>query len=259
MVQGTPCRNWITHVCDGRTNLTDADAEAALLSAYVEVMSTGRPRLFAAYESWVAFRLEKSLFPAMRVIRMDLSAALRREQILEPMACFFLESLRTLESNPNRFAVHVGRRHLAVRPFGWSPTHDDLDVFLSLLITRQVRRRYWSKALKYSPFAYYLRSETLAAIAKVERHVCEHCGMEFFDRSVVDCPDCGGRILRTDAKYLLSGRHPEVHLDRLSQTREEGSPEWAAQRAELHRKALDIATARTLELWRRTVEKQQKN
>ena len=257
LVRRASCRAWIVHVCDAHTDLTEADAEAALTSAYMEVMTISCRGLFAAYEGWIASRLQRFLHLAMKMIRLELSSAKRREQVLEPMARFFLESLRTLESNPNRLAVDLGRR-LAVRPFGWSPGHDDLDVFLSLLIVRQVKGRYWPKAFKYSPFAYYLRSETLAAIENVERLICESCGKEFFQRSLSECPECGGRICRTEAKYLLSESHAEAHFARIPSSREEG-PRLRAEREDLQRRAFNIAMGRALEIWKGTVGRTRKN
>jgi len=260
LVKLAACQEWITQVCMGRADIDEADGEAAILSAYCEVVSISFRRLDEAYEAWVAQRLEKQLGFRTDAVGIAVPAGRLTEDVLKPMARFFLESLRCLRSNPNLFAVNAGRKELVIRTFGWSPGHDDLDVFISLLIVRQAKGRYLPNAFVYSPLAYFLRSEVLASVVEVRRWLCERCGKEYLEPRVGhQCPECRGTLVCREAVYLLSEAHPDEHLDDLSGSREKHDPQVIVEHRDSCSRAWEIAIARALELWTAVIQRNGKN
>jgi hypothetical protein len=225
-----------------------ADVLAAAVSAYCGVVSASFPSLHRAYADSTARRLDRPLAFRMKAIGVRLTSDRRLDQVSRPMARFALESIRTLECNPNVFAASAGASDdRVVRPFGWSPA-DDPDVFLSLLLVRQARGRYRPNAFVYSPLAFFLRSEALADVARVERFRCADCGKECFGRNAgTPCPECRGEIRTEVSEFLLSARRLEEPMADVVASDEE--PVLHVEREETRDRAWDIATSRARDLW----------
>ena len=225
------CRSRATRVLERHPDFTEDDAWAAVVSGYLDVVATLCGRLYAAYWRFIATRLQPILSHPLFAVHLVMSEDEEREAVLEPMSTYFLNSLRTLESDPNALRTDsVSERRLRVRPFGWSPVNDPLDGSLSLLIMRQGRHMWWPNAFMYSPLAYHLRSAGLAQVVSVERIVCRNCKKDFSARCLAGrCPECYGSLTVRVSKYLLSTRHIENHIRKGAARSASGGPPNAIQ------------------------------
>ena len=247
------CREWSAQACRRRRGLSRRDAEAAIVSVYCQVVATRHPRLFGVYENGIATRLRKSLEFRLDSVGVHLRSDDLREGVLRPMSRYFLESLRMLKSDLNRIAGRPDGEPLAVRPFGWAPHGDELDVFLSLLLVNQAKWRFLPEAFKYSPLAWWLRSEGLANIRGFVRLVCDGCAKEFPGlRPGTRCPECAGRIEPRGSFLLVATNPADEPLD-AGADRDAVDPGLEAERRDLCERAREISRSRVRELWRRTV------
>lgn len=260
LVEFPECRQWIARAASRRKRLSRRDAEAAVLSAYCQVITADYRRLYGAYERWIALRLRRTLRSRLEAVGVRLRDQELADLFLRPLARFYLESVRTLSCDANRLAVAADARDLPVKPFGWAPSSDDFDVCLSLLVVCQARGDFLSEAFKYSPLAHRLTSEVLGKIGIVERRVCDRCGKEFPDRAVgTGCPECHGLIGTDKVSYLYAEDRPETDLDALTGDPETNDPQRAVERDDSCGRAVKIATGRARELWRRTLRKDGRN
>ena len=208
------CRDSAGRMLERHPGLTKDDVWAAVVSAFLDIAAADFGPLYSAYWRFIAERLQPLLNHPLFGIQLALSEDEKRSAVLEPMSCYFLDSLRTLRSDPNILRTDSdGGKRLRVRPFGWSPGSDPLNGSLSLLILRQTRRTRWPNALMYSPLAYHLRSAGLAEIVVVERTICRRCKKDFSGCCLAGrCPQCHGPLTDRASKYLLSTRHIETRI-----------------------------------------------
>ena len=208
LVQLDECWAWVAGVCSERPGLAPCDAEAAIASAYVEVVTVSFGGLYLAYRDEIAELLRRSLRPTLRAVHLEMPARELYEDVLRPMAAFFLDAVRTLESDPNRLSWQPRNgRPLRKRPYGWSAGCDPLGTSLSLLLTRQGGGMRWSKALIHSPFGYCLRAAGLAVIHYPEQRFCGTCRKYISGPAIREtCPECGGRLMVTRPPRLLARR-----------------------------------------------------
>jgi hypothetical protein len=249
------CSPWIADTADRHVGLTAADIEAAVTSVYVEAVSRCYATLFALYEHEIACMLSKQLSYTVRAIGLRFDGDAIRETVLNPMARYFLESLRTLISDPNRFGFIPRRGRIVVTPFAWSPRHDDLEAFLSLLITHQAGRRFLPNALCYSPLAYHLRAEGLADVIDVRRRLCRRCHKDIASSVSGDtCPDCGRPLVHIRTKQLARVMDAVLQADSMPGPLDGHEPRDTAEFREGYHAAAVIAVQRAWGLWRKALE-----
>lgn len=274
LVQLGACRSFIGRVCDGASDLTPSDVEGAIAGAYLEELATSCGRLYGDYVIAVADRLRPLLSFSLKA--MNIPRDMIPDDVLKPMARYFLDSVRTLKSDPNVFNrsdVRVNR--LAVRPYSWSPTEDSLSTSMLLLIVRQGRRMRWPNALMYSPLGHFLRSSGLAQIVVVNRCKCTRCRKEYSERSLRGrCPECGAPLAKYTSEHIMSTRRIENSLQnkafetpsslievspasvewrRRNAARNDMEPSSRLENSQILERAWDIAIDRAADVWRRTV------
>jgi hypothetical protein len=281
-VVGLPaCHAWISAVARPEGTPSMADAEAAVISAYMATVATSHGALLVRYWRCVTRYLLPILRFSLRTIKLSMPRGEFEASILEPMSWFFLDSLMRLESDPNRLCGGRTGPALATRAYGWSPTADPLGASLSLLIMRQTRHRYWPHAFATSPLGHYLRSCGLAREVPIRRRVCTGCGKGYAERTVGrTCPECRRPVVTKVERRLLSTRYIELKLaERLSgadatlRSESTDSPEAlilversdaeqglrGLEREEAHEKVRQIAVARARDAWLEAMTGAQRN
>ena len=236
------CRAWVRRITDVRPAVTAGDAEAAVLSAYVACVERTAPQRALLYLRDVARRLRPKLSFSLKAIGVLLHADELRETVLEPMSWFFLESVRTLEADPNRLRTE-GEKRIVKRPFGFSPSFDAFGGSLSLLVTRQTRKRYWSNAFTYSPLGYWLRSCGLAQLVPA----ASEDDAEAHDRRR------HSRLVATRRVENALVRDAAQRCGEIVTHRGDDRPSRRMERAERRERSRRIVRARTKDLWMDTL------
>ncbi len=209
------CVTFIDKICAKYPECEPDDVRAAIVSAYVELLERTHGRLYLVYRDSIAARLKPILAPRIKSIRLRMSGDDLRESILEPMAHYFLCSLRNLESNPNDLRPAKGySRRLCTRRYGWSPG-DPLSASLSLLTMKQSFKHKWPHAFTYSPLGYMLRAGGFAQIMPFRTLKCHSCQGDFVEKTLGGkCPTCGSVLAQEEPDYLLSTRYVEEEIAR---------------------------------------------
>jgi hypothetical protein len=205
------CRKWIELACETRQGLAPCDAEAAVVSVYVEQIKTVFKDLYWAYQVSMTHRLGLILRGVLRAIRIEPESGETCEKVLQPMSAFFFSSLATCESDPNSLPSAGNReREVAKQPYAWSPGCDPLGTSVCLLLSHQVGYVRRSKALLGSPLAFHLRWENMARIVRVERPFCNRCRKYFPQRGLAGkCPECRKPLTVRREWHLVSTGHLE--------------------------------------------------